>query len=310
MNRYWIAFWLVSFIYGSSFLLNSIALRELTPIELGFLRYSIGAIGLHVILVQQRRHIPYDFRTLSQLVLVGLGNHAVPFTLIVWAQTHLSSGLTSVFMATVPLYSLVIAHFVFTDERMNPHKAVGILSGFVGILILASNNLTAAQDSSVLLAELAVVAASAMSAATTIYSRQVIRPPVDALVITTGTMIASAIFMLIALLLGSHFNATAPTLWHTLNLSTNTALVILTLGLVNTLVANWLYYVVVSGLGASRSTLVTYVFPPISLALGALFLHEAIDVRIIGGTGVILGSLALATRSIQPASLRLRRALK
>jgi drug/metabolite transporter (DMT)-like permease len=305
LNKYWIAFWIVSCLYGSSFLFNSIALRDLSPIQLGTLRYAIAAIALNIYLVRQGRQLPLERTTLVNLFLVGVGNHAIPFILILWAQTKLDSGLTSVFMATVPLYSLVIAHFAYADERINVAKVAGIFLGFVGVIILASRDLSGAGADSHLDSILAVIVASALSAAATIYSRHAMRGRMDAMTMATGTMSISALFMFVVLfaLPVSPFNADpAPSTGVGLDIW----LVVLTLGLVNTLVANTLYYYVVTGLGASRSTLVTYVFPPISLALGAIFLHEVIDIRIVLGTLIIFSGLALSTMNAFIAARRPR----
>ena len=302
MNRYWIAFWVVSFIYGSSFMLNDIALNELNPLEIGFLRYGIAAIGLIGISLYRRSPLALDRKAIIALTLVGIGNHAIPFAIVVWAQTRIDSGLTGVLMATVPLYSLVVAHFVFADERMTPQKTLGVLLGFVGIVILSSCNFTADGVDSRIEAELSIVFAAAVISAATIYSRRVMQGRIDVTVTATWTMITSSIFMLGLIIVGALISGDAGALASGA-VSGEIWLVMLTMALVNTLIGNYLYYFVVTGVGAARSTLVTYVFPPVSLALGAIFLDEVIDARILLGVAVIFSGLALATaqaRAPQP----------
>ena len=294
MKRYWVVFWLVSLIYGSSFLLNSVVLRELAPIEVGVLRYIVAALGLHLYLRRQGKRLPLDQTTIRHLILVGVGNHAIPFVLIVWAQTQVQSGLAGVLMATTPLYSLVIAHFVFADERMSVRKAGGIALGFTGILILASRELSGVPVEGHLIADLAILVASALGAATTVYSRRVMIGPVDPMVVSAGTMTVSAIFMVVAVLV-SWLLGHGPGWVFITTMSRETWLIILMMGVVNTLIANTLFYFLVRGWGASRSTLVTYVYPPISLVLGVIFLQEVIDIHIVLGTMVILSGLALST---------------
>lgn len=309
MNRYWAAFWLVGFIYGTSFLLNAIALRELNSLEIGFLRYGLAGIGLLAIVWYQKRPFPRDRKSLMELALIGLGNHTLPFGLIVWAQTRVDSGLAAVFMATAPLYSLLVAHFIFEDERMTPQKVLGVFMAFTGIVLLSSRSLQEGGLSGSFFGEAVIIFAAAISAIATIYSRRVIRNKPDAVVMSTGAMLSSAIMMLAAsFVLAGVQDGSVPAFLT--GLSANIWLTMLVMAVVNTLLANTLFYYVIRGLGASRSTMVTYVFPPVSLVLGAVFLHEVIDARIIFGTFIILSGLAIVNMQLEQSFAPIHRMLQ
>ena len=301
MTRYWAAFWVVGTLYGSLFMMNVLALRAVGPLELGFIRYGIAGLGLLVVLFWRGRLPVLNPRMLFNLMILAIGNHAIAFGLVIWAQTRIDSGLASVFMATSPLFSLIAAHVLFADERMSLQKLVGILLGFNGIIILASRNFNGGGDDS-LLPELAILVAAASTALTTVYSRHVMRVQLDWQVVAAGTSVISSLIMLAgSLSLQVLSTGTGPQVF--LHISLTAWLIILVIGLVNTLIANSLYYYVITGLGGARATLVTYVFPPISLALGAIFLHEVIDARIVLGTLVILAGLAIANVRARPVRI-------
>jgi drug/metabolite transporter (DMT)-like permease len=127
-------------IWGSSFLLIKIGVAELTPLQLIMIRVGTAAIALTATLYLMGRRFPKDWPTIGKLVVVGLFNIAVPFFLITWGEQTIDSGLATVLNSTVPLFSLVIAHFALVDERITGLKVAGLASGFVGVIILTSRN--------------------------------------------------------------------------------------------------------------------------------------------------------------------------
>src|SRR5258706_2873441 len=139
--REWGLFFLISAIWGSSFLFIKLGLEELTPFTLVMLRLTFGAGGLWIIIAALRLPLPKDWGTIARLCLLGLTNTALPFALITWGETHIDSGVASVLNGTVPLFSLIIAHFFLADEKMTWLRLGGLITGFLGVTLIFSNSL-------------------------------------------------------------------------------------------------------------------------------------------------------------------------
>jgi drug/metabolite transporter (DMT)-like permease len=168
--RSWGAFLLLGLVWGSSFLWIKLALTELGPFTLVAFRLLFGAFGMAIVLWFRRPPFPRDTKTLSLLALMGLTNTALPFTLISWGQTSIDSGVASILNSTTPLFTLVIAHFFLEDERMNLPRAIGLLVGFIGILLLFSRDVGAEGFRSSVLGQAAVVAAAISYAGSSVFA--------------------------------------------------------------------------------------------------------------------------------------------
>lgn len=289
----WIFFWLLGTIWGSSFLLMRVGVVEIPPPQLTFTRVGIAAVGMNLLLPLIHKRYPADWRALGALTLIGLGNTAVPFTLLAWGEQTVESGMAGVIQAITPMFALVIAHFVFADERITPRKVAGITLSFVGIVVLTSRSW---QEGSLfsgdLSGELAIIGASLCYAIFTTYSRRVLQKyRLEPIVISTVTMtaatIGAAVMMFAAPLIGER----APVAYTAL--SRDVLLSVLALGFFNTFLAYLLFYYVVQQLGAARSAMVTYVVPVVAVTLGALVLNEVIDGPMLVGAALIIGGIAL-----------------
>jgi drug/metabolite transporter (DMT)-like permease len=299
-QRAWVFFWLLCLIWGSSFLLTRIAVADIPPTQLTVIRVGIAAVCMNIVLFTTGRRYPKDWRTLRALLIIGIGNTAVPFTLIAWGEQNVESGLASILQAVTPVFSLIIAHFVFDDERITTPKIIGIVLGFAGIVLLTSSSDSSSGAPALhsIAHEIAIVLAAFCYAVFTIYSRRVFqRAKVEPLVVSAGTMVGATIgavvFMLGAPLVGQ------PGPVSPVGLPTNIIFSALMLGFLNTFVAYLLFYNVVAQLGAPRTAMITYVIPAVALTLGAVILHEQVDARLLFGAALIIGGISLTSlRSI------------
>ncbi|MDL1902273.1 hypothetical protein FBR02_16070 [Anaerolineae bacterium CFX9] len=305
----WAAFWLLGIIWGSSFLLIRVGVEELNPFQVVFMRTGIAAVGLNLVLALRGRHLPLNWRAMLPLIVLGIGNTTMPFVLISWGETSIDSGLASVLNATAALFTLVIAHFTFADERITIKKIVGVVIGFAGVVVLASRNWVDGQlMTGGLLGQLAIVGASLCYAIFGVYSRKVIQNRFDPLTVSTGAMtfaaLTSGILMLLSPMLGGQ------PLVAVTDMSSDVLIAMILLGLVNTFIAYLMFYWVIAGLGAARASMVTYVVPVIGLTLGAIVLNETIDARLLLGAGMIFVGIlivnlrlrALRNQRVQPAN--------
>src|SRR5258708_14495488 len=136
----WLMFGLLGLIWGSSFLLIKIGVQELNAFELVSGRLGFTALAFALTLVIMRRPLPGDAKTAALLAVVGVTNTVIPFVLIKSGEQMIDSGLASVLNATTPLFSIVIAHLALADDRIHSGKILGLLAGFVGVIILASRS--------------------------------------------------------------------------------------------------------------------------------------------------------------------------
>jgi drug/metabolite transporter (DMT)-like permease len=287
----WVRFFLLGLIWGSSFLLIRISVEEMDQYQIVFMRTLVAAIGLNIVLWLRGKRLPTDWRSLRALILIGLGNTAIPFTLITWGEKSVESGLASVLQATASLFTLVIAHFAFHDERINVQKIIGIVVGFAGVTLLASRSWgTGEVITGDLLGQLAIVVASLFYAIFTVFSRKA-GNSLEPLVISAGAMTTAAIASGILTFAAPYFGGPAPV--SLTSLSGNVLVATFLLGFVNTFLAYLMFYSLVRTLGAGRTAMVTYVVPPVGLILGVIFLNELLDVRLLVGAALIFLGIAI-----------------
>jgi drug/metabolite transporter (DMT)-like permease len=296
----WGGFWLLALIWGSSFLFIRIGVEQLPAFQLVFIRTGIAAVGLIMVVYLRGKRLPTDWRSIGDLLVLGVVNTVLPFALITWGEMHIESGLASVLQGTAALFTLVVAHFTFTDERISLRKLVGLLVGFLGVVVLASRS-TAGEivqsDATMhLLGQLAIIVASFCYALGGTYGRKAMQHRLDPVVVAAGAMTVAALISGIIAWVSPLLGGPPPISLSQLTPSVLGA--VLALGLVNTFGAYLIYYPLVSVLGAARTSMVTYVIPIVGLVLGAIFLGELVDLRLVIGTLLIVGGIGIVNLNI------------
>lgn len=293
-GRAWAGFWLLTFIWGSSFLFIRIGVEELSTFQLVFIRTAIAAVGLNIVVALRGQRLPTDASGVRDVVFLGLVNTVAPFALITWGERSIESGLAALLQATAALFTLVLAHFMFADERITPRKVLGLLFGFGGVLVLASRSLegqVAAPGRDHLVGQLAIVLASLCYAVGGTYSRRAIQRRLTPLVVAAGTMTVTAVITGVLTYLAPLAGGAAPTPLGTVTASALAS--VLTLGVLNTFVAYLIFYSIIETLGAARASMVTYAIPAVGLGLGTVFLDEPFDTRLLIGAVMIVGSIGI-----------------
>lgn len=289
----WFKFWLLALVWGSSFLLIKIGVEELGPFPLVSIRIGVAAALFAVYLFVTQRALPAWGNGLGALLFVGVFNTAVPFSLISFGETRIDSSMATVLNATVPLFNLIIAHFLLADERLTGLKLSGLLMGFLGVIVLVSGGFSKVSVS--LLGQTAVLLASLSYAAAIVTIRYKLRH-LDPFTTAGWSLVIGALTIIPVTLLVA---TPLPT-----DVSVQALAAGLTLATVNTFVAYFLFYSLIADWGV-RASLVTYALPPVGVTLGFLVLDEAIDWRLIaGGTMIVLG--IVVTKSDNPFAVRAR----
>ena len=126
----------LSLLWGGSYFFTGVAVRELPTFTVVVGRVAIAAVILLTIL--RLSGTPVRWSRELWLMFAGMGflNNVVPFSLIVWGQSHVASGVAAIFNATTPLFTVLVAHFLTTDEKLTAGRVAGILIGIVGVAVL------------------------------------------------------------------------------------------------------------------------------------------------------------------------------
>ncbi len=192
----WGGFWLLALIWGSSFLFIRIGVEQLPAFQLVFLRTGIAAIGFNLVLRLRGRRLPSDWHSISHMLFLGIVNTVLPFAMITWGETQIESGLASVLQGTVALFTLMIAHFTFADERFTLRKGLGLAIGFLGVAVLASRSTEGSivQNDATghLLGQAAIIGASFCYALGNIYGRKAMQQRLEPMTVAAGSMTVAA----------------------------------------------------------------------------------------------------------------------
>ena len=282
--KHWLIFILLGAIWSSSFMWIKIAVQEISPTMLVAFRALFGLLFGVVVIFIQRVHIPRSFRAWFPLLLLGLTNIAIPFFLISWGEKSIDSAVASILDATVPLFAILIAHYLLQDDKITLPKLIGLLVGFAGVVILMSKDLLHASTSS-LLGQAAVILASVFYAVNSVYIRKTTED-IPGIVRSTGPLLSASIIMWLATLLFEQ-----PVKIPHLGI---TWIALLWLGVLGSGLAFTMAYYLIHEIGPTRATMVTYLFPLGGVILGVTFLHEELTWQLVTGALLIITSLVIA----------------
>lgn len=287
----WAAFWLLGLVWGSSFLWIKIAVGEVGPFAVSAIRQLIGLAGLLVVVAVQKQPFPRDYRTLRAYVVLGTLQCAIPFALIPWGETRIDSGLAAILNGTMPLFTILIAHVWLQDEKITPARLVGLVVGFGGVVILGSRDLSPGGLGGTAWGQAALLAATLSYAVAGTFSRRHLRGQPPLVQATMVVLIGDALlWSAVAAAERPVHLPSSPIVW--------TALV--WLGLLGSCLAYLLYFYLISAWGATRASLVTYVFPVIGLLLGIIFLGERVDWPLALGSFLVVAGILVVGRPPRP----------
>jgi drug/metabolite transporter (DMT)-like permease len=279
----WLLLLTLALLWGGSFFFGKVALDELPPFTAVLGRVAIGAAILMVLVRLAGRAMPAGARSWMAFAIMGALNNVVPFSLIMWGQTQIGSGLASILNAMTPLSTAVLAHLLTRDEKLTPLRLAGVLLGLAGVVTLVGPSALGGLGAESW-AQLACLAATVSYGCAGIYGRRFRDEP--ALVTAAGQVTASAVLMLpVALLVDAPWRLPMPLpiTWAALGGA----------ALLSTALAYVVYFRILATAGATNLLLVTFLMPVVALLLGAGVLAERVEVSHIAG--MLLIALGLAT---------------
>jgi drug/metabolite transporter (DMT)-like permease len=134
----WLIFGALGLFWGSSYLFIKIGVETMTPFTLVAGRLLVGAVLLGIVLRLSGEPLPRDPRVYRHLIVMAILNIVIPFSLITSGEESIGSALASILNASVPLFTIIFAALVLTDEPITVNRLVGLVVGFGGVILLTS----------------------------------------------------------------------------------------------------------------------------------------------------------------------------
>lgn len=285
-RQVWILIALLALLWGGSFFFVGVAVRDTAPLVIVLARVGLAAVTLWGAVLALGLELRSDGPAWRAHLGMGLLNNALPFTLIVWAQSPgdgggLPSGVASILNATTPLWAVVMAH-AMGAERATGRRTGGVLAGFLGVAVVFAGDVTAAPAASVF----AMLAATFCYAGAGLWGRRFKQLGIAPLMAAAGqTSVATLLLVPLLFWFSPPWAAPAP------GLTTLGAL--LGLALLSTALAYFLYFRILDLAGPVNLLLVTLLIPVVAIAFGVLVLGERLGAQHAAGLCLMAFGLAL-----------------
>jgi drug/metabolite transporter (DMT)-like permease len=285
-RRGWVLFAAMCVIWGIPYLLIRVAVRDFTPATLVLGRTAVAALLL-LPLAAHRRELRPVLRVWPVLLVFAAIEIAIPWVLLSSAETRISSSLTGLLIAAVPLVAAVIARTTGKRERMGLSGGAGLLLGLVGVAALVGLDLGGAN--AVAVTEVAfVVVGYAVGPA--ILARYLSGQPALGVIALSLAVTALAYIPIAAFSRPQEMPGA------------NAILSVVGLAVICTALAFVLFFALIAEIGPVRATVITYVNPAVAAVLGVAILNERFTLGMAVGFALVLAGSILATRPPRPAA--------
>ncbi|TXH35118.1 MAG: DMT family transporter [Rhodospirillaceae bacterium] len=284
----------LAFLWGSSFLAIKIAVDEgLPPMSLATYRIAIGAVVLCSLACAKGQAWPRGGGLWRRLIFLGIVGNSLPFFLIAWGEQYTPSNLAAILMAVIPIFVVVLAHLMTSDEKLTFGKSVGVGIALVGVVVLVGVDALKGIGQSVL-GQLAILGATISYS---VYGVNTRRLPSMGPEMTVGTILLMGFVSLLPVWLVHdrpwEIHHTRPAI-----------LVILWLGMVSTAFGNLLFFLIMRRVGVGFAAFNNYLVPVMGIGWGFFWLGEKPGWNALVALLMILGGLAATRFLTAPASWR------
>lgn len=273
---------LLGAIWGASFMFMRVAAPEFGSTPLVAIRLGLGAAILLPFLWRERR--AFDRQLWPRLALIGAINSAIPFTLFAWAAQRAPAGVGAITNSMAVLFAALVA-FLFYGEKIGARRAVALITGFAGVIVLASGKVGGASIG-------LPVAAGTFAAFLYGIGGNLVKRHLAGL---PATAVAAATLSCAALM-------TAPfaiAQWPQHAVSAKSWGAVATLGVLCTGIAFVMFYRLIARIGASRAATTTYLVPLFGVGWAWLLLDEPLTMTMVIAGALILGSVVLSQRPVK-----------
>lgn len=281
--REWALLTFLSIIWGGAFFFVAVAVHVVPPLTVVFLRVGIAALALLLYLQIKGEKLQFERSLLLAFLVMGMLNNIIPFSLLFWAQTNISSGLASILNATTPMFSIIVAHFALADEKMAANKIIGVFLGLFGVMALVGGSVIEGENIAIF-GMIACLGAALSYACAATFGRRFRTMDVSNSYVAFGQLTASTLVMIPVMLIVDR-----P--WELAMPGTGVVLAIVALALISTALAYVIYFQLLASVGAVNVALVTLLVPVSAILLGTIFLNEILETRHYVGLALILTGL-------------------
>ena len=281
-TKHWIMISSLGIVWGSAFLFIELALQGITPFWLTSARIVFATILTFIIwLMRGGKLFKTEEKAWRRLGIIGIISTALPFQLISWGQQYVTSSFAGLAMASMPLFVLPLAYLFNTNEALDRSKFIGLIIGFLGIIILFSADFTLGDDTSLItaLGKLACILAAFCYASNSILMRKL--PSIDHVGLAAVSLLIGSVWVV---LWAITIEGPPP------NISTETLLILILLGLLPTAMANFIRIVLIREAVPVFLSITNYVVPLWAAMVGALVLKEVLPIKFyLAATVTMLG---------------------
>ena len=278
-------FILLAALWGASFLFMRLGTLEFGPLPTAGLRVAIASLALLPVMLS-RGLWPQLRQHWKPVMICGLINSAIPFALFSFALLSISTGLSSILNATVPLFGALVA-WLWLGDKPGTSRTVGLVIGFIGVALLASGKASFKPDASGAVTAwgiLACLLATISYAVAASFTRRYLSG-LNSLMVATGSQIGAALGLALPTLLMWPVQAPSLKAWGAL----------LALGILCTAVAYVLFFRLIEQLGPARAITVTFTIPVFAVFYGVTLLGETVTTWMLFCGVIVLCGTALAT---------------
>ena len=280
----------LAIIWGGSFFFAEIALRELPPMTITLHRVFWALPILIFVIWAKGITPPKSLKVWGAYLTMGALNNALPFSLIFWGQTQITSGLASILNGATGVTGVIVAGLFLSDERLTPTKLIGVVVGFFGVALTVG--IEALQNFDLRsLAQMAVLLAGLSYSIAGVWAKLRLsgqKPEMNAL----GMLLSSTVIMCP---LALYIDGTPQ-----FNLQISTWSALLALAVICTSLSYLLYFNILNRAGSGNLMLVTLLIPPFAITLGVLVLGESLaPISLVGFAFIALGLIIIDGRVIR-----------
>ena len=278
-------------IWGASFLFIKLALEGVTPTQLVLIRLVAAVVVLLSIVAIMRVPLPRGWTVWGHLTVMSIVANIIPFFLFAWGEERVTSGMAGILNGTTPLFTLAVAVAASAEERLSPQRVAGFLLGFIGVVVVVG---PWRGDGGVneISGQLACLAAAACYGVAFVYTRRFLsQRGLAPLALSAGQLGVAAVLVAVS----APFTATDP-----MTLTPSVVGSLLALGAGGTGLAYLLYYRIISDVGATTASLVTYLIPIVAVFLGVVVQDDPLTWNIFDGAVVVIAGAAIAEGRLAP----------
>jgi len=284
-----LAFGLVYFFWGSTYLAIDIAVERIPPALMCGLRFLIAGVFMLAFCGLRGKRIAYNPRQLGEMAVVGIlllmgGNLTLSF-----AEQHVASGLAALIVAITPLWFLVLDALLLGDHHVSTRGKVGLGLGVAGLVVLLWPQLTATASfgRTELWSSISLIGGSFSWALGSVLAKKWKSPDIDAFSATAWEMVAAGVANLMFAVVAGDFSHVV---WTARGVGATLYLVVC---------GSWIGYTayiwLLGHVPTSKVSTYAYVNPVVAVFLGWLVLREPIDAYILAGSAVVIASVVLVT---------------